>query len=146
MRRLISAHLDVGPGVAVPESSPGDLERRLLLPQRLVQVHDVRLHAGDLLDGEPGRWLWHVNRALQGSVSAVVLNGRSLLLRLRQQHIEAATTVHGHTVRDVLLVVQEIMGQLVGGVAAEQAVNTLPDGDEKSQASFEKAIASVRAE
>ena len=50
VRRLISAHLDVGPGVAVPESSPGDLERRLLLPQRLVQVHDVRLHAGDLLD------------------------------------------------------------------------------------------------
>jgi len=50
VRRLISAHLDVGPGVAVPESSPGDLQGGLLLPQRLVQVDDVRLHAGDLLD------------------------------------------------------------------------------------------------
>ncbi len=51
MRRLITTHLDVWSLVTIAKSSSGNLERRLLLPQRLVQVHDVRLHARDLVHG-----------------------------------------------------------------------------------------------
>ena len=51
MRRLVATHLDVGPVVTIAQSSSGHLERGLLLPQGLVQVDNVGLHAGDLIDG-----------------------------------------------------------------------------------------------